>query len=171
MALEDRVSLVSVTQELYVLLGKILHAGTREGTGYVRQEVVHQLLAIDLAITFEDTETQNLLATLYRELEPSVRLVEERLLAESGEAYDPALAEAGLTETGRAAKVSGFRRALDRLLGATASDRPRWVRSVLTWGDVSLGSLGGVPGIKNVVEPLKELKQSVEALMAQEHTG
>lgn len=95
-------------------------------------------------------------------VETVVRLRSE-LLGPNGESYDTALEQVHLTGSGRAMKVRGWRRALNSVLGGGPGDRPKWIKKALEWANIILGSLGGVPVIGTLADPIQELKESVEA--------
>lgn len=61
-------------------------------------------------------------------------------------------------------KVRGFRRALERIFrGGPAEAKSRWVKKAFEWANIVVGSLGSVPVVGALAEPLQELKGSVEA--------
>jgi hypothetical protein len=37
------------------------------------------------------------------------------------------------------------------------------LKKTFEWGNIILGSLGGVPGVGVVADPIRELKESIEA--------
>jgi hypothetical protein len=39
----------------------------------------------------------------------------------------------------------------------------RWVKKAFEWGNIILGSLGAVPVVGLVADPIRELKESIEA--------
>ena len=58
-------------------------------------------------------------------------------------------------------KVGGFRRALNKVLpGILGFQR---LKKAFEWGNIILGSLRMVPGLGILVDPIKELKESIEA--------
>jgi hypothetical protein len=66
-----------------------------------------------------------------------------------------------LTGSGRAVKIGGFRRALDSVLSGLPGFRR--LKKAFEWGNIVLGSLRMVPGLGILVDPIKELKESIEA--------
>lgn len=83
------------------------------------------------------------------------------MLGELGDEFDPAFEAVGLTGSGRNLKVTGFRQSLARVIGGLPGFRR--VKKVFNWGNIILGSLGAVPGVGLVADPIRELKESIEA--------
>jgi hypothetical protein len=116
MALEDREEIVATIQETYVLMGRAIQA---EIPGEVveralRQDAVRELL--DTPIEYvTDEELLGLFQETYYELIGNLFVIQDALLDERGEKYDYDLERVGLTGSGRALKVNGFRRAFDRV--------------------------------------------------------
>lgn len=161
MALEDREEIVATIQETYVLMGRAIQA---EIPGEVleralRQDAVHELLEVPIEYV-TDEELLGLFRETYYELVGNLFVIQDALLDARGEKYDYDLERVGLTGSGRALKVNGFRRAFDR---ARAFAGRRWVKKAFEWGNIILGSLGPVPVVGIAVEPIKELKESIEA--------
>ena len=164
MALEDRLEIVSVVEDTYGLPGRMLSTDVpsvvRPG---IRPDVMGQIGNTDLGSFVTDAEMLPLLQTAYLDLAGTVVLLRSQLLPPVGETYDVPLQQAQLTGSGRIMKVRGWRRALGRILGGPPADRPRWVKKALEWANVILGSIRGVPVVGALADPLKELKESVEA--------
>jgi hypothetical protein len=77
---------------------------------------------------------------------------------------DEDLVGVGLTGTGLALKQGGFDVAVEEYMASTSwLQRRKWFGGVLRWLDVVLGSLGSVPALSVVLDPIKEWKESVEA--------
>lgn len=164
MALEDRVEIVSVVEETYALLGRALSTDLPGGLyPGVRPDIIERLRTAHIDPLVTDAEMLALLRSTYLELVQTVILLRDQLLGTVGQSYDAPLQQVQLTSTGRAMKVSGFRRALNRVLGGPPDERPRWIKKALEWGNIILGSLGAVPVIGTLADPIKELKESVEA--------
>jgi hypothetical protein len=87
--------------------------------------------------------------------------VHDELLGPEGDQYDTNLGSVALTGPGRAVKVGGFRRALTRVLQNLRG--PRSVKKAFEWGNIILGSLGSVPVVGIAADPIRELKESMEA--------
>lgn len=161
MALEDREEIVATIQETYVLIGRAIQA---EVPGMVveralRQEAVEELLNARVEYV-TDEELLGLSQEVYYELLENLLEVEDLLLGKRGEEFDQDLRRVGLTGSGRALKVNGFRRALRRARDFVSR---RWVKKAFEWGNIILGSLGPVPVVGIAAEPIKELKEAVEA--------
>jgi hypothetical protein len=97
----------------------------------------------------------------YFDLLQAVLQISVTLRGDNGAIYDSQLADVGLTGNGREAKVGGFRRALNRLLSGVPGIRR--LKKAFEWGNIILGSLGTIPGLGILVDPIKELKESIEA--------
>jgi hypothetical protein len=162
MAQEDRSEIVSVVEETYALLGRALAANLPDLPG-ARADVLKELGTTEIDPLVTDNEMLNLIRAAYAELGATVSQLNQQLLGTSGEQYDVPLQQAQLTDRGRRMKVRGFRRALNNVLTAVRADRPRWVRRALKWANIILGSLSAVPGVGALADPIKELKESVEA--------
>lgn len=161
MALEDREEIVATIQETYVLMGRAIQA---EIPGEVleralRQDAVRELLDVPIEYV-TDEELLGLFRETYYELVGNLFVIQDAMLDERGEKYDYDLERVGLTGSGRALKVNGFRRAFDRVRAFAGR---RWVKKAFEWGNIILGSLGPVPVVGIAVEPIKELKESIEA--------
>lgn len=164
MALEDRFEIVSVVEETYGLVGRVLSTDV-PGALYpgIRPDIMERIRSAEIDPLVTDAEMLSLLRTAYFELVQTVVLLRDQLLGTAGETYDTSLQQVQLTGSGRSMKVRGWRRALDRVLSGPAGDRPRWIKKALEWANIILGSLGGVPVIGPLADPIKELKESVEA--------
>jgi hypothetical protein len=127
----------------------------------IRPEVLQQLQALAGDPYVTDEEMLGLLRTAYFDLVESVLLIQNELLGENGEIYDPRLRGVGLTGPGRTVKVRGFRRALERVVQGVAGNR--WVKKAFQWGNIILGSLGSIPGVGIAADAVQELKDSIEA--------
>ena len=164
MALEDRLEIVSVVEETYGLVGRVLSTDVPSallpGT---RPDIMERIRTAELGPLVTDAEMLSLLRAAYLDLAGTVVLLRGQLLPPVGETYDSPLQQAQLTGSGRIMKVRGWRRALDRVLGGPPADRPKWVNKALEWANIILGSIRGVPIIGPLADPIKELKESVEA--------
>jgi hypothetical protein len=164
MALEDRVEVVSVVEETYGLVGRVLSTDA-PGALYpgVRPDIMERIRTAHIQPLVTDAEMLSLLRSTYFDLVETVVLLRDQLLGTVGESYDAPLQQVQLTSSGRAMKVRGWQRALDRVLGGPPDERPRWIKKALEWGNIILGSLGAVPVIGPLADPIKELKESTEA--------
>lgn len=108
-----------------------------------------------------DKEMLQLLRIAYFDLVSAVLRIHDELLGEDGERYDGDLENVALAGPGRAVKVGGFRRSLGRVLQNVPG--LRWIKKAFEWGNIILGSLGGVPVVGVVADPIRELKESIEA--------
>jgi hypothetical protein len=162
MTLEDREAIVATVEETYALMGRALSTDIPGSVveSAVRPEAMQHIREAQLDPYVTDEEMLGLLREAYFDLVENVLRLHEQLLGEAGGEFDPSLERAGLTRSGRAVKVGGFRRALARL-GTVPGFR--WVRKTFQWGNIILGSLGAVPGVGIVTDPIKELKESIEA--------
>ena len=163
MAEEDRKEIVSVVEETYALLGRALAANLPEDLPGARADVLEELSTTEIDPLVTDVEMIGLIRAAYAELGATVSQLNQQLLGTSGQQYDVPLQQAQLTGRGRRMKVRGFRRALNGVLNAVHADRPKWIRRALKWANIILGSLGAVPGVGALADPIKELKESVEA--------
>ena len=163
MALEDRREIVSVVEETYALLGRALAANVATDLPGARADVLEELSTTEVDLLVTDVEMLGLIRAAYLELGATVSQLNQQLLGPSGQTYDAPLQQAQLTGRGRRMKVRGFRRALNSVLHAVRADRPRWIRRALKWANIILGSLGAVPGVGALADPIKELKEAVEA--------
>jgi hypothetical protein len=161
MALQDREAIVATVEETYALMGRAVATDIPSEVieRSVRPEIMEQirLARVDPYVT--DEEMLGLLREAYFGLVENVLRVHEELLSEQGERYDPYLENAGLTGNGRAVKVRGFRRAIEWLRDAPGI---RWVKKAFEWGNIILGSLGGVPVVGVVSDPVRELKEAID---------
>jgi hypothetical protein len=164
MPLEDRVEIASVVEETYGLVGRVLSTDI-PGALYPgsRPDVMEQLRNAEIDPLVTDAEMLSLLRTAYFDLVQTVIQLRGQLLGPAGGNHDASLQRVQLTGSGRAMKVRGFRRSLGRALDGPPSSRPRWIKKALEWANIILGSLGGVPVIGPLADPIKELKESVEA--------
>jgi hypothetical protein len=164
MALEDRIEVVSVVEETYALTGRVL---STEVPGAIepgiRPEIMQQIRSAQIDPLVTDAEMLSLLRSAYFDLVETVVQLRDELLGPNGGSYDSALEQVHLTGSGRAMKVQGWRRALNFVLGGAPGDRPKWIKKALEWADIILGSLGGVPVVGTIADPIRELKESVEA--------
>jgi hypothetical protein len=169
MALEDREELVATIQETYVLMGRAIRAEIPDEVvaRALREDAVRELLNVPIDYV-TDEELLGLFQEVYYELIQNLFEVQDLLLGESGGEFDLDLQRVGLTGPGRALKVNGFRRAFDRVRAFAPG---RWVKKAFEWGNIILGSLGPVPVVGMVVEPIKELKESIEAQGGEDSEG
>jgi hypothetical protein len=165
MAIEDRTAIVSVVEETYALTGRVLSTDIPgDLASFVRPEILDQLRRAQFDPLVTDQEMLRQLQGAYFDLVQTVIQLRSQLLGATGESHDPALRQVGLTGNGRLVKVNGFRRALGRLLSAASpAARFRWIRKAFEWGNIILGSLGSVPVVGALADPIQELKDSVEA--------
>lgn len=161
MAFQDREEIVATIQETYVLMGRAIQAEIPEAIveRAVRRDVVLDLLEVQIEY-LTDEEILGMFQEVYFELVENVLEVQRLLLEESGEEFDDSLRRVGLTGAGRTLKVNRFRRAVD---GVRNFMSRQWVKKAFRWGNIILGSLGPVPVVGIAVEPIKELKESIEA--------
>ena len=164
MALEDRVEIMSVVEEAYGLVGRVLSTDI-PGALFpgMRPDIMGRIGSAEIDPLVTDSEMLPLLRVTYSELVQTVLLLRDQFLGATGENYDFSLQQVQLTGNGRSMKVRGWRRALDHVLGGPPGERPRWIKKALEWANIILGSLGSVPGIGLIADPIKELKESVEA--------
>ena len=164
MALEDRLEIVSVVEETYGLMGRMLSTDIPGALlPGIRPGIVERIRFAELDLLITDQEMLSLLRIAYLDLMGTVLRLRNQLLAPTGQNYDAALQQAQLTGSGRIMKVRGWRRSLDRALEGPPAERPRWVKKALEWANIILGSLGGVPVVGVLADPIQELKESVEA--------
>ena len=164
MALEDRLEVVSVVEETYALTGRVLSTDVPGAIDPgIRPEIMQQIRSAQIDPLVTDAEMLSLLRSAYFDLVETVVRLRSELLGPNGESYDTALEQVHLTGSGRAMKVRGWRRALNSVLGGGPGDRPKWIKKALKWANIILGSLGGVPVIGTLADPIQELKESVEA--------
>ncbi len=162
MSLEDREAIVATVEETYALMGRALSTdipGSLRETA-VRPEFIELISAAQMDPYVTDDEMLRLLQFAYIDLVETVLRLHEELLGKDGERYDEVLGAVALTGSGRAVKVGGFRRALGRIASVPGL---RWVKTAFKWGNVILGSLGAVPGVGILADPIRELKESIEA--------
>jgi hypothetical protein len=164
MALEDRVEVVSVVEEVYGLVGRVLSTEV-PGALYpgIRPDVMERIRSAEIDPLVTDSEMLSLLRAAYFDLVQTVLLLRDQLLGVAGDNYDSSLQQVHLTGNGRLVKVRGWRRSLDRALAGPPSERPRWIKKALEWATIILGSLGNVPGVGLIADSIQELKESVEA--------
>ena len=164
MALEDRLEIVSVVEETYALMGRMLSTDVPGALlPGIRPEIMARIRIAEVDLVITDQEMLFLLRTAYLDLLETVLRLRSELLAPYGGNYDGPLQQAQLTGSGRIMKVRGWRRSLGRVLEGPPAERPRWVKKALEWANVILGSLRGVPVAGLLADPIKELKESVEA--------
>jgi hypothetical protein len=162
MSLADREAIVATVEETFALMGRALSTDipAELRTTVVRPEVLEQISQARVDQYVTDREMLRLLRTAYFDLVETVLRFHEELLGERGERYDDDLDEVSLTGNGGAVKISGFRRALGRIVNTPGL---RWVKKAFEWGNIILGSLGAVPVVGVLADPIKELKESIEA--------
>ncbi|SRR6266496_3929590 len=163
MSFEDREAIAATVEETYALVGRALSTDIPSDllATAVRPEVMREIMEARVDPYVTDEEMLQLLRTAYFDLVGTVMRLHEELLGEDSERHDTQLANVALTGSGRAVKVRGFRRSL----GEAVSNVPgfRWMKKAFEWGNIILGSLGGVPVVGALADPIKELKESVEA--------
>jgi hypothetical protein len=163
MSLDDREAIVATVEETYALMGRALSTDIPSDVmrAAVRPEVMQQISTARVDPYVTDEEMLRLLRTAYFDLVEIVLRLHEELLREDSERYDADLENVALTGNGLAVKVAGFRRAL----GNVVSNVPglRWVTKAFEWGNIIVGSLGGVPVVGVIADPIRELKESIEA--------
>lgn len=163
MGLEDREAIVATVEETYALIGRALSTDIPGDVlaRAVRPEVIQQISAATIDPYVTDGEMLELLRIAYFELVEAVLRVHDELLGPAGERYDHDLETVALTGPGRVVKVGGFRRAVGKVLQNVPGLRA--VKKAFEWGNIILGSLGGVPVVGVIADPIRELKESVEA--------
>ena len=127
----------------------------------VRPELMQQIAMARVDPYVTDAEMRELLAAAYFDLVENVLWIHDELLGADGERYDRDLESVALTGNGRAVKVAGFRRSLGGFLEHVPGVRR--IKKAFEWGNIILGSLGGVPVVGLVADPIRELKESIEA--------
>src|SRR6266540_2557432 len=149
MSFEDREAIAATVEETYALVGRALSTDIPSDllATAVRPEVMREIMEARVDPYVTDEEMLQLLRTAYFDLVGTVMRLHEELLGEDSERHDTQLANVALTGSGRAVKVPGF----------------RWMKKAFEWGNIILGSLGGVPVVGALADPIKELKESVEA--------
>ena len=164
MTIEDRRAIVSVVEETYTLTGRVLSTDIPSDVlPGIRPDALDKLQHAEIDPLVTDEEMLQLLRAAYFDLVKTVIELRNQLLGTAGEAHDPALARVGLTGSGQLVKVRGFRRALDRIFTSVPTARYKWIKKAFDWANIVLGSLGGVPIVGPLAEPIQELKESVEA--------
>jgi hypothetical protein len=163
MSYQEREDLVATVQETYALMGRALNLPLDPGLMAVsiRQDVMSQIAQAIIYPYVTDQAMLLLLQDAYSDLLPTVSQIDTTLRGDNGAVYDNQLANVGLTGSGHAAKVGGFRRALGRVFSGVPGFQR--VKKAFEWGNIILGSLRMVPVIGTLVEPIKELKESIEA--------
>jgi hypothetical protein len=167
MSYEERLDIVATVEETYALMGRCLGANIPESliANAIRPDVLRRLQDAAMDQYVSDPEMLSLLLEAYSELVDSVFGLAQTLLGQAGEQYDADLGRVGLTGAGLRVKVSGFRRGLSRLPGF------RWIKKTFEWGNIILGSLGAIPGVGIITEPIHELKEAIEAQGDDENRG
>ena len=135
----------------------------------IRPEVLQAISAAKVDPYVTDEEMLSLLQRAYFDLVEAVIRLQESLLGEFGGEHDAAIEAVGLSGSGREVKIGGFRRALARVLRRMPGRRG--VKKVFDWGNIILGSLGAVPGVGLVADPIRELKESIEVQGDDEQQG
>jgi hypothetical protein len=171
MALEDREQIVATVQETYALMGRAL--GT-DIPGQIREtalrpEVLQAIIEAELDPYVTDEEMLALLREAYFDLVGAVIRLQEALLGELGWELDPEIEAVGLSGSGLRLKVAGFRRSLNRIFDRIPGVRR--IKKVFEWGNIILGSLGGVPVVGVIADPIRELKESIEAQGDEDQEG
>ena len=163
MSIEERQALVATVQETYALMGRSLGADIPDAlfSNAIRADLLNLLQRARIDPYVTEPEMLPLLLETYYELVESVLRLSQTLLGDSGEGFDAQLAEVGLSGNGLQLKVRGFRRSFVRALSGVPGFR--WIKKTFEWGNIILGSLGAVPGIGLITEPIHELKIAIEA--------
>ncbi len=171
MSVDDREAIVATVEETYALMGRALSTDIPGGVRdiAVRPDVIERIARARVDPYVTDEEMLALLREAYFDLVETVIRIHEELLGQNGEGYDADLRNVGLAGSGQTVKVRGFRRALARVLQNVPGFR--WVTKTFEWGNIILGSLGGVPGVGVVADPIRELKESIEAQGADDQAG
>jgi hypothetical protein len=170
MSIEDREAIVATVEETYALMGRAVGVdlpGEVAGNA-VRREVMEQIAIAEVEPYVTDQEMLELMRAAYFDLVTAVLFIHEELLGADGEHYDPYLENVALTGSGRAVKVQGFRRSLRKIVSGVPG--LRWIKKGFQWGNIILGSLGSVPVVGIVADPIRELKESIEAQGDDDHT-
>lgn len=169
MALEDREAIVATVEETYALMGAALATDIpgQVVAHAVRPEILQRIAEAGADPYVTDEEMLGLLREAYFELVENVIRIHDELLGPEGESYDQHLAQRGLTGSGRVVKVNGFRRTLGGFLRKVPGVRR--IKKAFEWGNIILGSLGGVPVVGLVSDPIRELKESIEAQGDDDH--
>lgn len=164
MTLDDRQEIVVTVQAIYALMGRVIGTHVPEAVlqRSVQPDAVQEFVDLEIDWRVTDERMRELLTVAYAELEQNVLQLQDELLqsGEVGERYDSELGRVGLTGSGWQAKWYGFSTAVASLLGRRSTPG---IKKVFRWANVILGSLSGVPGVGVVVEPLRELKEAIEA--------
>lgn len=163
MSYQERQDIVATIQETYALMGRSLGDNSPYPfmANAVRPDVLSRIEAAAVDQYVSDPEMLGLLLEAYYDLIESVSLLSQTLLGEEGETYDVPLSRVGLTGSGLRVKVTGFRRGLLGVLNRAPGFR--WINKTFEWGNIILGSLGAVPGVGIITEPIHELKEAIEA--------
>jgi hypothetical protein len=164
MSLEDRQELIATVQEAYALMGLTLNVAPPDaiaGPIVVRPDVIGQIRQVYIDSYVTDQQMLLLLQQAYFDLLQNVLQLSTTLLGPNGQGYDNGIASVGLTGSGRAVKIRGFRQALNE--GLSGAPGFRWIKKTFKWANIILGSLSAVPGIGIIAEPIQELKESIEA--------
>jgi hypothetical protein len=164
MSLEDRQELIATVQETCALMGRALNVAPPDAISEpiaVRPDVIGQIRQVYIDSYVTDQQMLLLLQRAYFDLLQNVLQLGSVLLGPNGEGYDTGIASVGLTGSGRAVKIRGFRQSLAE--GLSGAPGFRWVKRAFKWGNIILGSLSAVPGIGIIAEPIQELKESIEA--------
>jgi len=127
----------------------------------LRPEVIEGIGAADVEPYVSDEEMLGLLREAYFDLVETVLRLQEVLLGELGEELDPIVETVGLSGSGLRVKIVGFRRSVGRVVRGIPG--VRWVKKAFEWGNIILGSLGAVPVVGLIADPIRELKESIEA--------
>lgn len=156
MSRDERLELAAAVDEIYSLIGWIIHAPTAP----LSRSDLFGSSAPDHGVT--DRQMRDLLVQAYDELDGTrVRLISFLSFKESiGETIDEGLTLAGLSGPSWQVKLRGWRQSIEpRRDSAGAGPR---VKIALKWAKLILGSLSTVPIIGQLVEPLKGLEEAAE---------
>jgi hypothetical protein len=171
MSYQERRDLVEAVEETYALMGRSLGADIPELLirNAVRPDILIRLSDVRMDSYVTDTEMLALFLEAYNDTVESVLRLSQLLLGDGGQRFDARLGRVGLTGSSLRLKVGGFRRSFGQVL--LASPGFRWIKKTFEWGNIILGSLGAIPAIGIITEPIHELKQSIEAQGDEENSA
>jgi hypothetical protein len=101
MALEDRAGIVSVVEEAYGLVGRVLSTGVPDALyPGIRPDLMGRIRSAEIDPLVTDPEMLSLLQAAYFDLVETVLLLRGQLLGATGENYDFSLQRVQLTVMG-----------------------------------------------------------------------